>query len=257
MSSVGYVFLATQREYQVSMVDQQKAINDYAEKIKLSVTSVFVEEGSSMKKPFKDRLEGKKIISEVQAGDSIVVYNSAWVLGSAREAVKLLRLLRKKQVSLHCIDLATDISLPAERKLAVTEGPANLILQLMESLSVCESSRHGESIKAAKKQLKRKGRYLGGPVPFGWQVSSEGILERNAKEQKIIKEIVRLREDRWSYRDISIKLMERFQLKLSHEGVRKALERNRKKQTVVEETKKKEKPVKQVVGLQKHDVPTN
>ena len=256
MSGIGYIYLAMQREYQVSMADQQKAINDYATGIKLSISDIFVEEGSSMKKPFKDRPEGKRVVAEMQGGDTIIVYNSAWLLGSAREAVKLLKLLRKKQVALHCIDLGVDISMPAERKLAVTEGPADLILQLLESLSVCESSKHGESIKAAKKQLKRRGLYLGGPVPFGWKVSSEGVLERNGTEQKIIKEILRLREDRWSYRDISIKLWERFQLKLSHEGVRKALERNRKA-TIAEKTKKVESTVKQVVGLAKHDVPTS
>ncbi len=256
MSGIGYIFLAMQQEYQVSSVDQQKAINDYATSIKLGVSDIFVEEGSSMKKPFKDRREGKRVLAEMQGGDTIIVYNSAWLLSSAREAVRLLKLLRKNQVSLHCIDLGTDISMPAERKLAVTEGHADLILQLMESLSVCESSKHGESIKAAKKQLKRKGRYLGGPVPFGWQVSSEGALEHNGKEQEIIKEILSLREDRWSYRDISVKLWERFQLKLSHEGVRKALERN-KKATIAEKTDKQESPEGQVVGVGKHGVPTS
>lgn len=239
MRGIGYIFLATQRENQVSMADQQKAINEYATDIKLSVNEIFVEEGTSMKKPFKDRSEGKGVVSEVKAGDSIFVYNSAWVLGSAREAVKLLKLLRKRQVSLHCIDLGTDIVLTAERKLTVTEGPADLVLQLLESLSVCESSKHGESIKAAKKKLKRKGQYLGGPVPFGWFVSDDGVLERDPEGQRIINEILRLREDRWSYRDISVKLWDNFQVKLSHEGVRKALVRN-KKGNVVDEIKKEE-----------------
>jgi len=96
---------------------------------------------------------------------------------------------------------------------------------LLAALAVCDGSQHGETIRAAKRQMKRQGKYLGGPVPFGWKVD-EGFLVKDREQQKIITRIRTLRADRWSYRDIAIKLGKTFDIHLSHEGIRKILKAN-------------------------------
>ena len=68
----------------------------------------------------------------------------------------------------------------------------------------------------------KEGRYIGGPVPFGWQVK-DGFLKKDRQQQKVIRQIQKWRADRWSYRDISSKLREKLGVKLSHEGIRKVL----------------------------------
>jgi DNA invertase Pin-like site-specific DNA recombinase len=109
-------------------------------------------------------------------------------------------------------------------------------LAVLTALAACETSKHGESIKAAKRNQKREGKYLGGPVPFGWQVEGEYLIQ-DRKQQQIIKEIISLRSDRWSYRDIVSKLQERHALQVSHEGVRRILMSNAQKKE--EEGKRK------------------
>lgn len=182
----------------------------------------YVETDSSLKMPFRERAEGKKLLADLQSGDVIVTAKAEWVLSSAKEGLGLISSLAENAISLYCVDLGENITLPSPRQLVVSEGNAQLIRKLLESLAVSESTTHGQSIKAAKRRMKKEGKYLGGPVPFGWCVQGE-YLVKDKEQQKIIREIRKLKADRWSYRDIAKKLNERFDIHLSHEGVRKVL----------------------------------
>jgi DNA invertase Pin-like site-specific DNA recombinase len=236
VNSLGYLFLSIGKESQVALADQQKALRDYGESIGCPVEELFIEQGTSLKSPFRERKEAGKLLAGAKPGDIILTMKSEWVLGSAKEGVRLIRMLRKNSISLYCLDLKEDISLPMERKLIVSEGGSSLILAVLSALAVCDSSKHGESIKAAKRYKKREGKYLGGPVPFGWQVEGE-FLVQDLRQQQIIREIIKLRSDRWSYRDIAGKLLEKHKVKLSHEGIRRVLANNTQKK---EEEKKRD-----------------
>ena len=233
MTALGYIFL--DREAQVAVAEQQRAIQAYAQSLGLRVEDFFIEQRVSLKVPFRERKEAGRLLAGVQSGDSLITMKSEWVLASAKEGVGLIHLLRKRSVSLYCIDLDGNISLATERKLVVSEGGSSLILAVLTALAVCDPSKHGESIKAIKRHRKREGKYLGGPVPFGWQVEGEYLVQ-DLKQQKIIKEIKILRSDRWSYRDISRKLRERHALQISHEGIRRILAGNAQK---IEQQKKR------------------
>ncbi|MCP4340626.1 MAG: recombinase family protein [Desulfobulbaceae bacterium] len=239
MSVFGYIFLALEKEHQRSKEEQQAALYDYAQSVGLEVSEFFVEEGVSLKRPFLERIEGGRLVAGCVAGDVVITMNAAWLLSSAGEGAKLLRTLRKKDVSLYCVDLGENISVDEKRKLVVSEGSAGIVQKLLLALSVCESSSHGEAIRATKKSLKKQGKYIGGPVPFGWQVNEERILVQNKVQQKIIQAIIKMREDRWSYRDISKKLDAEFDIQLSHAGVRRILDSDKKKKEAVVALKNK------------------
>ena len=216
--------------------DQQKVIQDYGRSVGLTVEEFFVEQGVSLKSPFRERKEAGRLLAGAQPGDIIITMKSEWILGSAREGIRLIRMLKKNSISLYCLDLKENISIPAERKLLVSEGGSSLILAVLTALAACDSSKHGESIKATKRHKRIEGKYLGGPVPFGWQVEGEYLVQ-DLKQQQIIRDIIKLRSDRWSYRDIVGKLQERHKVKLSHEGIRRILASNTLKK---EEEKKRE-----------------
>jgi DNA invertase Pin-like site-specific DNA recombinase len=236
MSALGYIFLTIGREGQVVPGEQQKAIQAYGKSIDLTVEEFFVEQGASMKCPFRERKEAARLLAGVQSGDTIIALKSEWVFGSAKEGVRLIRMLNKNSISLYCIDLKENISLATERKLVISEGGFSLIHAVLTALAACDSSKHGESIKAAKRYKKKEGKYQGGPVPFGWQVEGEYLVQ-DLKQQQIIRDIIKLRSDRWSYRDIVGKLQERHGVNLSHEGIRRILVSNSQKK---EEEKKRE-----------------
>ena len=229
MAFIGYVFLALEKEQRMPLAEQQRALSAFSSSLGKTVDVVFVEQGISLKQAFVNRKEGKKIVEGLQTGDAIFVARAAFILASSKEAGRLLQALRKRGVSLFCLDLNEDISLDRERKLVVSQGGALLVQQLLDALSLCDNCRHGEAIRATKKVQKREGRYLGGPVPYGWQIGEGGILVQHPEQQRLIREMLKLREDRWSYRDIAEILREKYDLDLSHEGIRRILEVNARK----------------------------
>ena len=240
MTALGYIFL--DRETQVAVAEQQRAVQAYAQSLGLAEEEFFVEQGVSVQASFRGRKEAARLLAGVQSGDILITLKAEWVFGSAKEAVGLIQLLRKTSVSLYCIDLGENISLPTERKLVVSDGGSSLILAVLTALAVCDTSKHGESIKATKRHRKREGKYLGGPVPFGWQVEGEYLVQ-DLTQQQIIKEIKMLRSERWSYRDIARKLGERHALQVSHEGIRRILAGNAQK--MEQEKKRKLSRVKE------------
>lgn len=229
MSVFGYIFLTLEKEHLVAVEEQQAVFCDYVQSVGLEMEEIFVEEGTSLKRPFKERTEGSKLIERCVAGDAIIIMKAAWILSSAAEGANLLRILREKDIALYCMDLGENITVDEKRKLIVYEGCAGIVQKLLSALAVCESSKHGEAIRATKRNLKKQGKYIGGPVPFGWEVNKERILVQNKAQQEIIREIITMREDRWSYRDISKKLKDEFDIQLSHAGVRRVLDSDKRK----------------------------
>jgi DNA invertase Pin-like site-specific DNA recombinase len=222
MTVVGYIF---EMEHDPTIPDQnhqQADLQSYGEQLGLEVDFYRVEKGISIKRPFVERVEGARILGELKSGDILLTAKAEWVLSSAKDGLGLLVLLEEKGIALYCHDLNENLSVREERKLVVSEGKSEFTKKLLAALAVCESSKQGEAIKAAKRQMVKEGRYIGGPVPFGWQVK-DGFLKKDREQQKIIGQIRKWRADRWSYRDIAEKLREQLGIKLSHEGIRKVL----------------------------------
>ncbi len=225
MTVIGYVFLREADAGGIEVDRQSTSLVQYAETQGMCLDHLFVEEGFSLKRAFAERKQGSEILRHLLSGDAIITEKAHNVFSSAQAGLRLITTLQSKGISLYCVDLDENISLPKERKLVVSEGNGALIKKVLIALAECECCRHGESIKAAKKKMKKEGRYLGGPVPFGWKVK-EGALVRDAEQQKILREIKKMRSDRWSYRDIALQLKDRFGIQLSHEGIRKIVMHN-------------------------------
>ncbi len=229
MTTIGYVFLDADRDSVVSLARQQKVIEEYAGNLGKVCDELLVEQSFPAGTALMDRKEGRRLLENVVSGDVIIVMKTMWVLGSPGRGLALLDILREKQVSLFCADLDGDLVLETERKLIVSRGIAPLVRLLCEALSAgADNNGHSAAIRAGKARRKKEGKYLGGPVPYGFQVSGDGRLCQNNKQQTIIDEMVSLKEDRWSYRDIARKMKEQHGLKFSHEGIRRILLKNRK-----------------------------
>ena len=153
MSVFGYIFLALEEEHRSPEKEQQTALYDYAQSMGLEMGEIFVEEGASLRRPFAERTEGGRLVGSCVAGDAIITMNAAWILSSAGEGAKLLRMLRRNDVALYCMDLGQNISVDEKRKLVVSEGCAGIVQKLLSALSVCESSKHGEAIRVTKRSL--------------------------------------------------------------------------------------------------------
>ncbi len=224
MTIVAYIFLDTDRTVLIPLVKQQEQLEEYIRGLASHCSEFLIEEDCSSARPFRERKEAIRLLKNVRAGDMIFTLRAEWVLGNPQEALHLLTLLKEKEVSLYCVDLDGDIVNKTERKLQINEGIATLVFDICKALSVNVSNKaHAEAIRAGKAQKKKDGKYLGGPVPFGFFLGEDECLHKDEQQQEIIKEMRSLKEDRWSYRNIAKKLEEEHNLKFSHEGVRRIL----------------------------------
>lgn len=78
-------------------------------------------------------------------------------------------------------------------------------------------------IKAVKATKKQQGLFLGGYVPFGY-TNKFGKLIENAKEQKIIADMIDLRNKGMSLRKIQSWLYDNHNIKRSHSSVKVMIE---------------------------------
>jgi hypothetical protein len=84
MSALGYIFLTMGREGPVAPGEQQKAIQLYGKSAGFTVEEFFVEQGVSLKSPFRERKEASRLLAGAQPGDTIITLKSEWIFGSAK-----------------------------------------------------------------------------------------------------------------------------------------------------------------------------
>lgn len=221
MQVFGYIFLAREKNLWQAEVEQAAAISAYLQGLGLPSPQLVVEENGAVRRPFRSRPAASQLLAKLASGDLLVVTKAAWLLSSASEGERLLEHFRTSGVAAHCIDIGGNISQAEKRRLQVFEGPAAIVARVLAALTSCEHGGHGRAIRIAKRHGKEQGKYLGGPVPFGWEVDGEGFLSPHEGQQRVIEAMVDLRHDRWSYREISRKLQQEYGVRLSHEGVRR------------------------------------
>jgi len=86
--------------------------------------------------------------------------------------------------------------------------------------AVAEAER--DRIRDVKADQRKRCRYLGGIVPFGWCASENGTLAEDPGQQRAIRRIAELRREGLSLRAISVAISAEG-VKLSHEGVKNVL----------------------------------
>lgn len=221
MQVFGYIFLAREKNLWQAEAEQVAAISAYLQGLGLPAPLLVVEENGAVRRPFRTRPAASQLLPKLVKGDLLVVSQAAWLLSSASEGERLLEHFRTSGVAVHCLDIGGNISQAEKRRLQVFEGPAGIVAKVLAALTSCEHGGHGRAIRLAKRHGKEQGKYLGGPVPFGWEVDGEGFLSPHEGQQRVIEAMIGLRHDRWSYREISRKLQQEYGVSLSHEGVRR------------------------------------
>jgi DNA invertase Pin-like site-specific DNA recombinase len=179
----------------------------------LELDTVFIERGVSGSKPLGDRVEGGRLLKVLNPGDTVITSKLDRMFRSALDALEVLGQLKRRKVSLHMIDLGGDVT---------GNGISRLVFTILSAVAEAERDRIRERIRDVKLDQRRRNRYLGGIVPFGWCVSQDGQLIEHIAQQAAIRRIVELRQEGMSLRSISAAL-EADGIRLSHEGVKSVL----------------------------------
>ena len=215
MTTYSYARVSTDRQANEgeSLAVQARTCAGYAAMRGLVVEATFVERGVSGSVPLGDRPEGARLLSLVRGGDDIIAAKLDRLFRSARDALSSLEQIKQRGVRLHLIDLGGDVT---------ENGVAKLTFTILSAVAEAERDRIRERISDVKADQRKRARFLGGRVPFGFVVSPDGALVNNPNEQVALETMKTLRTNGASLRKIARELREAGH-SISHEGVRSAL----------------------------------
>jgi putative DNA-invertase from lambdoid prophage Rac len=85
----------------------------------------------------------------------------------------------------------------------IANGLSKLFYTIAVAFAEAERDRIRERVLGTKADQKKRGRFLGGTAPFGWQVGEDGILIEVPEQQATIRKILKLRQEGLSLRAIA------------------------------------------------------
>lgn len=208
MSIYGYCRISTAKQADdgESLGVQQRQIEGWCMIAGETLTSTFVECGISGSMPISKRPEGSKLIATLKAGDTIVCARLDRLFRSALDALQTVETMQKRKVKIVIIDALGDIT---------GNGMAKAFLTISAAFAELERDTIRERVTTVKADQRDRGRYLGGRVPFGYKVATDGGLEPIPNEQEIIHKIITVRRTSKSIRYIRDMLAQEYDRSLS------------------------------------------
>jgi putative DNA-invertase from lambdoid prophage Rac len=186
MAVYGYcrVSTVTQATEGESLDVQRRVLEGWAHMEGQSLDALFVERGVSGSVPLAERPEGGRLWAQLHRGDTLVASKLDRLFRSALDALQAVEALKVRGVSLVLLDLGGDIS---------GNGLSRLFLTIAAAFAEAERDRIRERVTQVKRDQRQRGRYLGGKVPFGFQVAPDGGLEAVPEQQEVIRRAAELR----------------------------------------------------------------
>jgi DNA invertase Pin-like site-specific DNA recombinase len=110
----------------------------------------------------------------LQPGDSVIVAKLDRMFRSAIDALEVAGTMRANQINLHLIDLGGDVS---------GNGMAKTFFIIASAFAEAERDRIRERVTETKRDQRKRGKFLGGVVPYGWRaVPMEGEKGKKLEE---------------------------------------------------------------------------
>ncbi len=213
MGIFGYIRVSTlqQANEGESLDTQLKQIQSYSilKGFEIPPENFITEKGVSGSLEFEKRPKGSEVFNQLVAGDVLIFSKLDRAFRNTRNALNTLHELKERGVSVHFIDLGGDVT---------NDGIGSVIFTILSAFATFERERIATRIREVKQVQKAEGKFLGGFTRFGYRVVDEK-LEKNPKEQEIIKLIKAMKRRGMSLRRISKWLGNEYGIYMSHSTV--------------------------------------
>lgn len=217
MAVFGYVRVSTltQAKEGESLEAQRRQVISYADSkgLNLSNDNVFVEAGVSGGSEFQARPEGAKLFEVLAKGDMVIFPKLDRAFRNTRNALNVLHDLKARDVSVHFIDLGGDVT---------GNGVGAIVFTILSAFATFERERIATRIREVKQLKKAQGKFTGGRRAFGYDVI-DGVKVEREDEQLVIKEMMKMREEGSTYRQLADWMDLTQERKMTFMGVRRTL----------------------------------
>jgi DNA invertase Pin-like site-specific DNA recombinase len=194
MKAIGYVRVSTDEQARegISLEAQEAKIKAWAELNDYELEDVYSDAGISGK-AMNNRGGLQEALNAVGKGEALVVYSLSRMSRSTRDTLEIAEALKRKGADL--------VSLC--EKVDTTNAAGKMVFRMLAVLNEFERDQVSERTKAALAHKKAQGKKTGGDVPFGFELTPEGLLVENKDEQGGIRLIRKLKSKGYSLRKIA------------------------------------------------------
>lgn len=196
--AVCYLRVSTNEQVKqgLSLGVQEDKVKSYCKMLGLDIVYIAIEEGVSASKTLKQRPEGKKMLQIMKAEgvQHVVALKLDRLFRSTVDALNQTKEWDKQKVALHLIDMGG-------QTVDTSTAVGRLFLTMTAGFAEMERSLISERTSAVLSHRKA-GRKAYSHTPYGFDRVGDDLVINN-KEQRVIKTMVELRSDGWSFRAIA------------------------------------------------------
>lgn len=216
MAVYGYCRVSTMKQAEdgESLPVQRRKITSRATEHGWSIDSFYIDRGVSGAKPLKTRSEGLRMLESLQSGDIVISTKLDRMFRSASDAIQMLEEFKSRGIRLFLLDLGGECT---------GDGISQMVFTILSAVAQFERERISERIRDVRDDMKQQGKYVGGSVPFGFRVSSDGTLKEVKKEQEAIEVMKTMKREQYSLRSIASTVQQKFDIKVTHVTVGRIL----------------------------------
>jgi site-specific DNA recombinase len=198
MRAVGYIRVSTEDQARegVSLDNQKAKIKAYCDLKDLELVDVIEDAGISAKNLNRPGIKKVLELSKTKQIDAVVTYKLDRMFRSTVDALESTKKFDKWGVSFHSL----------QENLDTKSAMGKFFFTLIAALAEMERGIVSERTKAALSHKRSKNEKTGGDIPFGYNLTENGLLVANEAEQKAISLMVELRNKGYSLRAIAAEL---------------------------------------------------
>jgi len=180
----------------VSLNNQKAKIIAYCQLKDLELREIVEDAGISAKNLRRQGVQKVLRLARKKEIDAVVVYKLDRIFRSTVDALETTKAFDKWGVSFHSI----------EETLDTRSAMGRFFFTLTAALAEMERRLIGERTKAALAHKRSKSEKTGGDIPYGYDLTPQGLLTQNNDEQRVIRIIRKLHGQGFSLRRICSEL---------------------------------------------------
>ena len=198
---------------------QIKKCRNYASIKDLEIDEI-IQEQSSGQLPFDRRDKAFELLKKLKQNDHIICSHLDRFCRNTLSLLQMIQKFKIKKIYLHFVDLNCEVT--------GSDAIGNVFLTMLSCFSQFTAEQTSQKIKSYKERMKTENKFSGGKMTFGYDKDENGFFVPIEKEQEVIREMLLMRKQGKSYRDISSEISKstrkKFPLSWTHKIIQRELQ---------------------------------
>ena len=195
---------------------QIKKCRNYASIKDLEIDEI-IQEQSSGQLPFDRRDKAFELLKKLKQNDHIICSHLDRFCRNTLSLLQMIQKFKIKKIYLHFVDLNCEVT--------GSDAIGNVFLTMLSCFSQFQAEQTSQKIKSYKERMKTENKFSGGKMTFGYDKDENGFFVPIEKEQEVIREMLLMRKQGKSYRDISSQISKSTRKKFPLSWTHKIIQR--------------------------------